>query len=112
VLALAGDRLTTRYGWSKGSSLRIRSVVVTNLDGDKRNEIVVGGQYDGEGRAALALFAFDKDQLVLRDDASSTAASVTGEVKDLVVPRRLTIDHAKNQSAMVGQVLQWRLAGR
>ncbi|MCW5801778.1 MAG: VCBS repeat-containing protein [Deltaproteobacteria bacterium] len=176
VLSFAGDKLTarTRYSWAKGSSLRVRSVVVADLDGDERNEIVVGGQYDAEGRAALAVFGFDKGALVLRDDASSTVAGVTGEVKDLVVagtgkdvrvlttgvmgdkPGRhgdvtawrleggklvadtkvvsrngdetraravvvvpgkagssvLTIGHAKNQATMVGQVLEWKLAGR
>lgn len=173
VLAFAGGKLTTRtrFGWSKGPSLRLRSVVVADLDGDRRNEIVTGGQYGADGRSALGLFAFEHGALVLRDDASSTVDGVTGEVKDLVAARRdrdvriiatgvmgdkpgrhgdvtawrldggklvrdsavvsrngeetraravvlvpgspsstvLTIGHAKNPSAMIGQVLKWEL---
>jgi len=174
VLVFASDKLTTRtrFSWSKGTSMRLRSVVVADLDGDRHDEIVAGGQYDADGKSALGLFGFDQGKLVLRDDASSTADGVTGEVKDLVVAGRgrdarilatgvigdkpgrqgdvgawrlergklvsdstmvsrngdetraravvvvpgktgstvLTIGHAKNQTSMVGQVLQWKLA--
>jgi hypothetical protein len=173
VLAFAGGKLTTRtrFGWSKSPSLRLRSVVVADLDGDRRSEIVTGGQYGADGRPALGLFALEHGALVLRDDASSTVDGVTGEVKDLVAARRdrdvrviatgvmgekpgrhgdvtawrlnggklvrdsslvsrngeetraravvlvpgspsstvLTIGHAKNPSAMIGQVLKWEL---
>ena len=175
VLAFAKDALTTRArgSWTRGSSMRLRSVVVADLDGDRKNEIVAGGQYDADGKQALALFGFEAGKLVVRHDASSTAEGVTGEIKDLVVARRgddarvlatgvmgdkpgrqgdiaawrldrgtlvrdasivsrngdetraravvvvpgkagstvLTIGHARNQDAMVGQVLEWKLAG-
>jgi hypothetical protein len=80
VLAFAGDRLTTRtrFAWSKGTSMRLRSLVFSGRD------IVAGGQYDADGKPALALFGFERGKLVLRDDASSTAEGVTGEIKDLV----------------------------
>jgi hypothetical protein len=175
VLAFANDKLTTRarYSWTKGSSMRLRSVVVDDLDGDRRSEIVVGGQYDADGKQSLALFGFEAGKLIVRHDASSTAEGVTGEIKDLVVARQghevrvlatgvmgdkpgrqgdvaawrldhgklvrdasvvsrngeetraravvlvptkagsrvLTIGHARNKNAMIGQVLEWRLAG-
>jgi hypothetical protein len=175
VLAFARNALTTRarHGWASGSSLRLRSVVVADLDGDRRAEIVAGGQYGGDGRQALGLFGFDRGKIVLRDEASSTVEGVTGEIKDLVVARRggdvrvlatgvmgdrpgrqgdvaawrldrgklvrdasvvsrngdetraraivlvptrsgstvLTIGHARNRNAMIGQVLAWKLAG-
>jgi hypothetical protein len=174
VLAFEHDKLTTRtrYSWARSSSLRLRTVVVADLDGDHRNEIVAGGQYDADGKPCLGLFGFENGKLVLRDDASSTIDGVTGEIKDLVVagqgadvrvlttgvagdrPGRqgnvtawrldhgrlvtdasvesrngdetraraivlvpgksgstvLTIGHARNRSAMIGQVLQWALA--
>jgi hypothetical protein len=174
VLRFANNKITTRtrYSWARSSSLRLRSVVVADLDGDRRSEIVAGGQYDADGKPCLGLFAFDGGKLVLRDDASSIADGVTGEVKDLVVagqgadarvlatgvagdkpgrhgnvaawrldhgklvedasvvsrngdetraralvvvpgataPMVLTIGHAKNQTAMIGQVLRWQLA--
>lgn len=39
VLAFAGDKLTirTRYSWTKGTSLRVRTVAIGDLGGDKRN---------------------------------------------------------------------------
>ncbi|HEX7839562.1 MAG TPA: VCBS repeat-containing protein [Kofleriaceae bacterium] len=174
VLTFARDKLAarTRYSWARSSSLRLRTVVVADLDGDRHNEIVAGGQYDADGKPCLGLFGFEHGKLVLRDDASSTADGVTGEVKDLVVagqgadarvlatgvagdkpgrhgnvaawrldhgklvtdasvvsrngeetraraivvvpgatgPVVLTIGHAKNRTAMIGQVLQWHLA--
>lgn len=174
VLRFASGKLTsrTRYSWAKSSSLRLRSVVVADLDGDRHSEIIAGGQYDEDGKPCLGLFAFDGSKLVLHDDASSTTDGVTGEVKDLVVvgqgaearllatgvagdkpgrhgnvaawrlergkliedasmvsrngdetraraivvvpgtttPTVLTIGHAKNQLAMIGQVLRWQLA--
>lgn len=175
VLAFTGGALTARarYAWTKGTSMRLRTVVVVDLDGDRRNEIVAGGQYDADGKQSLALFGFDGGKLVVRHDASSTAAGVTGEIKDLVVARRgadvrvlatgaagdkpvrqgdlaawrleggrlvrdasvvsrngddtraravvllpaksgstvLTIGHARNRDALIGQVLEWKLAG-
>lgn len=173
VLAFANGELIARarHGWTKGTSLRLRSVVVADLDGDRQHEIVAGGQYDADGKQALALFGFQAGTLVLRHDASSTAAGVTGEIKDLLVARQgkdarvlvtgamgdqpgrqgdlaawrlergalvrdagvvsrngdetrtravvlvptsagatvLTIGHARNQQAMIGQVLEWKL---
>jgi hypothetical protein len=175
VVAFAKDKLTTRarYSWKKGTSMRLRSVVVADLDGDRRSEIVAGGQYDADGKQSLALFGFDAGKLEVHHDASSTVEGVTGEVKDLVVARRgndarvlatgvigdrpgrqggfaawrlergklvrdasivsrnadetraravvvvptksgstvLTIGHARNKNAMIGQVLEWKIAG-
>jgi FG-GAP-like repeat len=84
ILRLAGDQLETRghYSWLRGSSLRLRSVVLADLEGDGRAEIVVGGQYDADGKAALGWFRFGGGKLTLAGDASSTGA--TGEIKDLV----------------------------
>ena len=175
VLRFAAGKLTTRahFSWASATSLRLRSVVLADLDGDRRAEIVVGGQYDADGKAALGLFRFAAGKLVLVDDASMVTAGVRGEVKDLVVvgrgaaarvvatgavggaPERqgtlgawrlekerlvvdstvtsqngdetwsravvvvpgadggtvLTIGHARSQTAMVGQVLRWPVAG-
>jgi hypothetical protein len=89
VLSFARDKLTirTRHTWLKGTSTRFRTIALADLDGDRGLEIVAGGQYDGDGKAALVTFAFDKNALVVKQDASSTTAGVTGEVKDLVVAR-------------------------
>ena len=174
VLTFARGKLSTRtrYNWARSSSLRLRTVVVADLDGDHHNEIIAGGQYDADGKPCLGLFGFEHGKLVLRDDASSTVDGITGEIKDLVVagqgadarvlatgvagdkpgrhgnvaawrldngklvtdasvvsrngeetraraivlvpgragPTVLTIGHAKNRTAMVGQVLEWPLA--
>jgi hypothetical protein len=174
VLSFAKDKLAVRarHTWGKGTSARFRSVALVDLNSDRKLDMVVGGQYDADGKAALATFAFDKTKLVLKQDASSTAEGVTGEVKDLVVaphdgkihvlvtgsigekPSRhgivaawrvdkgtlvndenvvsrngdetrarsvivmpgkdgskiLTVGYAKNSAAMVGQVLEWKLA--
>jgi len=117
VLGFAGDKLTirTRYSWSKGTSLRLRTVVVADLDGDRRPEIVAGGQYDADGKACLGLFGFEGGKLVLRDDASSTAEGVTGEVKDLVVAgqaanaRVIATGVSGDKPGRQGDVAAWRL---
>lgn len=90
VLRWAGGKLTTRghATWARATSLRLRSVVLADLDGDRRAEIVVGGQYDADGKAALGLYRFAAGELTLVDDASSVAQGVRGEVKDLVVVGR------------------------
>lgn len=119
VLAFARDQLTirARHAWTKGTSMRLRSVVVTDVDGDHRDDIVAGGQYDADGKVALALFAFTDDQLSLRDDASSTAAGVTGEIKDLlVVPhagatRILATGVSGEKPGRQGAVAAWRVTG-
>lgn len=90
VLRLAGGKLTTRahFSWASATSLRLRSVVLADLDGDRRAEIIGGGQYDADGKAALGLFRFAAGKLVLVDDASSVTEGVRGEIKDLVVVGR------------------------
>ncbi len=89
VLTFSDERLAVmaRIDWVKGTSLRLRTVVVDDLDGDRRADIVVGGQYDADGKLALGMFGLDAGKLGLRDDASSTIAGVGGELKDLVVAR-------------------------
>ncbi len=88
---------------------------MADLEGDHHPEIVAGGQYDGDGKAALALFAFEHGKLVLRDDASSTAEGVTGEVKDLVVAgqgadaRVIATGVSGDKPGRHGDVLAWRL---
>lgn len=117
VLAFAKDKLTTRarYSWTKGSSMRLRSVVVADLDGDRKTEIVAGGQYDADGKQSLALFGFDAGKLVMRYDASSTADGVTGEIKDLVVARQgndvrvLATGVMGDKPGRQGDVAAWRL---
>lgn len=90
VLRFAGDKLTTlaHTSWKSGSSLRLRSVVVADLDGDGRAEIVAGGQYDADGRAAMGLFRVTGGKLALVSDASTVEQGITGEIKDLVVVGR------------------------
>jgi hypothetical protein len=171
VLRFAAGKLSTvtHTSWARATSLRLRSVVVADLDGDQRAEIVAGGQYDADGKAALGLFRWNGKKLGLVADASSCTEGVRGEIKDLVVvgrgaearvvatgvmggePERqgtigawhlakdrlmpdgsmvtqnadetrarsvvvvpgvdgssvLTIGHARNQTAMIGQVLRW-----
>jgi hypothetical protein len=117
VLAFARDQLTVlaRHSWRRSSSLRVRTVVVADLDGDHHNEIVAGGQYDADGKPCLGLFAFEAGKLVLRDDASSTTEGVTGEVKDLVIvgegpdARVLATGVAGDKPGRQGNVAAWRV---
>lgn len=119
VLSFGGGALTTRarHGWAKATSLRLRTVVVADLDGDGRGEIVAGGQYDADGKAALGLFALDHGALVLRDDGSSTAEGVTGEIKDLLVAghgaaaRVLATGAFGGKPDRRGEVVAWRMSG-
>lgn len=117
VLAFTGAALTVRarYAWTKGTSLRLRSVVAVDVDGDGAQELVAGGQYDADGKACLALFAFERGALVLRDDASTTAAGMAGEVKDLLAVgagadlRVLAIGPAGAKGARRGDLAAWRV---
>ena len=86
VLAFTGAALgvRARYAWTKGTSLRLRSVIVADIDGDGRRDIVAGGQYDADGKSCLGWLALERGQLVLRDDASTTTAGLAGEVRDLL----------------------------
>lgn len=119
VLALAGERLRSvaRFVWKKGTTTRLRAVEVADLDGDGRPEIVTGGQYDAEGRAALGLFALEKDRLVLRHDASSLVEDGPAEVKSLFVDgegagaRILTAGPVGDQPARQGHLVSFRLRG-
>lgn len=119
VLRYAAGKLTERahFSWKRGTSLRLRSVVVADLDGDQRAEIVAGGQYDAEGRAALGLFRMRGGKLVLVDDASMASQGVTGEIKDLVVVGRggeariVATGVAGARPARQGNLGAWRLTG-
>lgn len=110
VLAFAGDRLKTRtrFAWTKGTSIRLRSVVLSGRD------IIAGGQYDADGKAALGLFGFVRGKLVLRDDASSNAEGVTGEIKDLVLAdqRVLATGVIGDKPGRHGEVGAWRVVGQ
>jgi hypothetical protein len=118
VLSLDQGKLAilARYGWAKGTSLRLRSVAVADADGDGHREIVTGGQYDADGKPCLALFAFDKGKLQIRDDAWSTAEGVTGEVKDIVVvgkgagARILATGPIGEKPGRQGDLSAWRVA--
>lgn len=117
VLSLQRDRLAieARYSWARATSLRLRSVVVGDLDGDRHNEIVAGGQYDADGKPCLGLFDVQRGKLVLRDDASSTVAGAPGEVKDLVLAghgshaRLLMTGVAGDRPNRQGNLAAWRL---
>lgn len=74
------------YSWVRGTSLRLRSVVLAQLDDAAGAEIVAGGQYDADGKAALGWFRFHDGKLALAGDASSE--KLTGEIKDLVAVGR------------------------
>lgn len=74
------------YSWVRGTSLRLRSVVLAHLDDAAGAEIVAGGQYDADGKAALGWFRFRGGELALAGDASSE--KLTGEIKDLVAVGR------------------------
>ncbi len=80
-LAMVGS-----YSWVRGTSLRLRSVVLAQLDDAAGAEIVAGGQYDADGKAALGWFRFRGGKLELAGDASSE--KLTGEIKDLVAVGR------------------------
>lgn len=114
VLALAGDQLTikARHAWVTGSSLRLRTVAVADLDGDRRDDLIVGGQYDAGGKVYLALFALDQGKLQVRDDASRSTA---GEIKDLIVAgsgtdlRVITTGPTGKKPGRRGDVGVWRV---
>jgi hypothetical protein len=117
VLALTGGALTVRarYAWTKGTSLRLRSVALADTDGDGDQEIVVGGQYDADGKACLGLLALERGKLVLRDDASTAAAGIAGEVKDLLAVgagpslRVLVTGAAGAKEESLGDLAAWRV---
>jgi hypothetical protein len=117
VLAFTGSALAVRarYAWTKGTSLRLRSVALADTDGDGAQEIVVGGQYDADGKASLGLFALERGKLVLRDDASTAAAGMAGEVKDLLAVgagpglRVLATGAAGTKEESLGDLAAWRV---
>jgi FG-GAP-like repeat len=118
VLAFTRGALAirSRHSWSSGTSLRLRAVVVGDLDADRRAEIVAGGQYDADGKPALAVFGVVGGKLVLRSDASSTVTGVTGEVKDLILAglgqdaRVIAIGVSGDKPGRYGDVTAWRFA--
>ena len=87
MLALDGDalRVRVRMAWQTGSTTRLRSVAVADLDGDGRAEIVAGGQHDAAGRACLGVFALDGDRLDLVSDASDASGEGPGEIKHVLI---------------------------
>lgn len=117
VLTFSDEKLAVlaRYDWVKGTSLRLRTVVVDDLDGDKRADIVVGGQYDADGKLALGMFGLEGGKLVARDDVSSTIEGVGGELKDLVVARTgdrvrvLATGSIGERPGRAGDLAAWRV---
>ena len=105
VYALRGNMLANvaTYSWSKGASLRIRSAVALG-----RN-IVVGGQFDADGKPCLGLFALDHGKLVLRDGHHVRARS--REVKDLIVAgdRVIATGPIGEKPGRQGDVTAWRV---
>jgi hypothetical protein len=97
-------KMRARQSWLEGQSLRLRSVAIADLDSDGKLDIIVAGQFDGVGKACLAVF---DGQLNLRASATSDGA---GEIKDLLVSGKRVIatgpDGAKG--ARKGDVQTWR----
>jgi hypothetical protein len=85
VLAFEKGKLVkrARKSWAKGSTTRLRSVVVADLDGVAPREIVAAGQYEGAGKPFLVLLGLDRSDLALRFDASPP--DDIGEIKNLFV---------------------------
>jgi hypothetical protein len=110
-------QIRARIGWGKGTSARFRTVALVDLDADRSLDIVVGGQYDADGKAALATFEFANNTLALKQDASSTAIGVSGEVKDLVTATSNGTTHVLATGALGGKparmgiVAAWRIDG-
>ncbi len=103
--------LRARFSWRKGTTTRLRTVAVADLDGDRTAEIVVGGQYDADGKACLGLFALRGDRLELRHDASTPSDGAAGEIKDLLVDgdRVLATGPSGAKPSRQGHVEAWRL---
>ncbi|HEY5927699.1 MAG TPA: VCBS repeat-containing protein [Kofleriaceae bacterium] len=108
-------QIRARYSWAKGTSARFRTVALVDLDANRSLDIVVGGQYDADGKAALATFTFANQKLALKQDASSTAEGVSGEVKDLVTVASGPTTHVLATGALGGRparlgiVAAWRI---
>ncbi|HWO24506.1 MAG TPA: FG-GAP-like repeat-containing protein [Kofleriaceae bacterium] len=120
VLAYADGKLAVRarHAWAKGTSLRLRALALADTDGDGAREIVVGGQYDADGKPCLGLFALAHGKLVQRDDASATTAGMAGmagEVKDLLAVgtgaalRVLVTGAAGTKEESLGDLAAWRI---
>ena len=114
VLDFAGGKLTvkTRFSWAKGTSLRVRSVVVADLDGDNRQELVAGGQYDADGKPCLAVLHMTGGALAIVDDESG-GDGVNGEIKDLVVAgdRVIATGVTGEKPGRQGDVVAYRYKG-
>jgi hypothetical protein len=117
VLSYKDGKLAVRarYTWQKGTSARFRTVALVDLDGDPGLEMVAGGQYDKDGKVALATFDLADGKLVQRQDASTTAEGVTGELKDLLVAhvgkavRVLATGAMGSKGARQGNTVAWRI---
>jgi hypothetical protein len=116
ILAFTGGALSVRarHAWTKGTSLRLRSLALADVDGDGAQEIVVGGQYDADGKPCLGLLALEHNKLALRDDASTVAAGA-GEIKDVIAVgtgkdlRVLVTGAAGQKEDSLGDLAAWRV---
>jgi hypothetical protein len=97
-----------RTEWIEGSSLRLRTVAVANLDGDGPPELIAGGQF-GDGKPCLAVFALRGKTIVKRAQAIGDAS---GETKDLLVvgTRIIATGPSGAKPARQGDVAIWRFA--
>lgn len=112
LAVFSGDlTLRDRFTWSKGSTTRLRTVAIADLDHDGTTEIIAAGQWDANGKAALGLFRMHDGKLELVQDASTDASGSPGEVKTIVVDgdRLLIGTPAGARAAPEGDVEAWRM---
>lgn len=102
--------LRVRHEWLEGSSLRLRTLAIANLDGQRGAEIVAGGQFDAVGKPCLAVFAYRDREVTLR---TQTVGDAAGEIKDLLVAgtRIIATGPSGAKPARRGDVATWRFEG-
>jgi len=100
-------QMRARKEWIEGSSLRLRTVAIANLDGEGVPEIVAGGQFDGDGKPCLAVFALRDREITMRAHA---AGEGRGEIKDVLVSgaRIIATGPSGVKPARQGDVSTWR----
>jgi hypothetical protein len=98
--------MRARTEWLEGSSLRLRTVAIANLDGTPA--MIAGGQFDS-GKPCLAVFALRDKTIAKRAQAFGDAA---GEIKDLLVSgtRIIATGPSGAKPARQGDVATWRFA--